>query len=338
LARTHGYKKIEKEAVSSFGRKISRCVLTGGRFFYGIFGFLDQKITIMIVPHSQHRVINFQTNVFAVSLGIVLIAGVLSSFFYFNKNSLTSATSISRLEKQNRETLASLDEVRDENILLLQAAKQFESALSTTLSRLGLGQPNQKVTPRSSDLASLFNTGEPVSGSVLETADIRELTGFLEGAAEPIEQIGKLLEAQGTLLSDIPSIWPIANPAIGHLSMKFGQNTHPITGQLYLHKGLDLSTYRSGDPVVATANGQVVTIGFDEGFGLYIVIKHKHGIYTRYAHLNTTRVQRGQFVSQRDVIGTIGSTGVSTGPHLHYEVHIGADVVDPEKYISIKSN
>ena len=68
----------------------------------------------------------------------------------------------------------------------------------------------------------------------------------------------------------------------------------------------------------------------------FVVIKHNHGIYTRYAHLNNYRVQKGQLVEQGDIIGYVGNTGVSTGPHLHYEVHIGSDVVDPAKYINIK--
>ena len=100
---------------------------------------------------------------------------------------------------------------------------------------------------------------------------------------------------------------------------------------------MDISTYRSGDPVIATANGQVVTVGYDPGgYGNYIILKHKHGIYTRYAHLSVVRVHKGDTVSQRQIIGNIGSTGMSTGPHLHYEVHIGSDVVDPSKYINIK--
>ena len=118
--------------------------------------------------------------------------------------------------------------------------------------------------------------------------------------------------------------------------MAFGQNAHPITKQWYIHKGLDFSTWRSGDPIIATANGQVVTVTFDNAFGNYVIIKHKHGFYTRYAHMNSVRVKKGQYVSQGDVIGTLGNTGLSTGPHLHYEVHIGSDVVDPAKYINVK--
>jgi murein DD-endopeptidase MepM/ murein hydrolase activator NlpD len=338
MARIQDYRKLEQEAFPSFGKAAVLSLGKCARFCAGVLSFFDQKLTIMIVPHSQRGVLNFQTNVFAVILGIVLAAGICSSFFYFNKKSLASSAAITRLEKQNRETLASLDQVRDENILLLQAARQFETALTTTLARLGIREPAQQPAAGSGDLTSLFRTSDLASGAAQETAEIRELTGFLERSVQPIEQIGKMLEAHGTLLSDIPSVWPVANPAVAHLSMKFGQNIHPITGQLYLHKGLDLSTYRYNDPVVTTANGQVVTIAYDDGFGLYVIIKHKHGIYTRYAHLSTTRVQRGQFVSQGDIIGTIGNTGVSTGPHLHYEIHIGSEVVDPEKYINIKAN
>jgi murein DD-endopeptidase MepM/ murein hydrolase activator NlpD len=121
--------------------------------------------------------------------------------------------------------------------------------------------------------------------------------------------------------------------------MFFGQNENPFTGQYYIHKGIDLSTYRQGDPIVATADGQVVTVDYEaEGFGNYVIIKHKHGFYTRYAHMQQSRVTTGQRVQQGEVIGYIGNTGLSTGPHLHYEVHIGSDVVDPFKYLNIRSS
>jgi murein DD-endopeptidase MepM/ murein hydrolase activator NlpD len=98
---------------------------------------------------------------------------------------------------------------------------------------------------------------------------------------------------------------------------------------------MDFSTWRSGDPIIATANGKVVTVSFDHGFGNYVIIQHKHGFYTRYAHLQKVKVVNGASVSQGDVIGFVGNTGISTGPHLHYEVHIGSDVVDPAKYINV---
>jgi len=291
----------------------------------------------MIVPHSEGKVINFQTNVFALASGIVIILGIVSSFIYFNKQVAGSGAEIARLMNENRQTLASLDELRDENNNLLQTAKRFQTTLSQSLSVLGIEQSDSisKASMKDSDLSALFDTDDTATGSLREAADIRNLTSYLDNAVQPIEQISKMLESQNTLFTDIPSIWPVQNPN-AHISMGFGPTIHPITGQWYIHKGMDFSTWRSGDPILATANGQVVTVGYNSSFGNYVIIKHKHGIYTRYAHMASIRVRKGQFVSQRDIIGTIGNTGVTTGPHLHYEVHIGSDVVDPAKYINVK--
>lgn len=337
MAKTRQYKKIEKNVVSSFTGVLKSVFVCIGRFFLKIFKVCDSKLTIMVVPHSQSKVVNFQTNVFALIFGTVLIAGIISSFVYFNRQAAGSNAEISRLMNENRQTLASLDELRDENNNLLQTAKRFQSSLSQSLSLLGINQSNSvaKASMNDSDLSSLFDTQENITGSTREVADIRQLNSYLESAVQPIEQIGKMLETQETLFTDIPNIWPLKG-GIGHISMQFGQNIHPITGQWYIHKGLDFSTWRTGDPIVATANGQVVTVGYDLSFGNYVIIKHKHGIYTRYCHMSTTRVKKGEFVSQRQVIGTIGNTGITTGPHLHYEIHIGSDVVDPAKYVNVK--
>jgi len=337
LAHAHRYKKFEKSFVARILQMLASGCEQVRRACVRVFRLFDEKITLMIVPHEKGRVFTIQTNIFAMLMGFIIFAGITCSFIYFNKRTAGSSLEISRLRAENKETLASLDELRDENNNLLQTAKRFQSSLSQSLSLLGINQSGtvQKGTGGNGDLSSLFDSNDITSGSLRETSDVRQLTAYLESAVQPVEQIGRMLETQGTLFTDIPNIWPIKN-GIGHISMGFGQNIHPITQQWYIHKGIDFSTWRSGDPVIATANGQVMTVGFSKDFGNYIIIKHKHGIYTRYAHLATTRVHKGDSVTQRQIIGTIGSTGVSTGPHLHYEVHIGSDVVDPAKYINIK--
>lgn len=329
-----------KNANSFYKNSRFKNVMKAAReFFARIFHVLDSKLTIMVVPHSGKKVLNFQTNVFALSLGAVIITGVIVSFFYFNNKSLGESAEISRLMTENRETLASLDEIRDKSISLLQTAKRFRTSLSQTLSFLGIEQSTTTAgnIDNNGDLASLFSVKDVVNGSVLESAEIKELDSYLSGAVQPIEQIGKMLESQNNLFKEIPSIWPTTNPN-AHLSWQFGPSIHPLTGQWYIHKGLDFSTYRSGDPVVATADGQIVSVGYDASFGINVIIKHNHGIYTRYAHLSSAVVTRGQNIEQRKVIGYIGNTGITTGPHLHYEVHIGSDVVDPAKYINVKFN
>jgi murein DD-endopeptidase MepM/ murein hydrolase activator NlpD len=337
VPRTRGYKRVENSIVRSIGRFFKKCLTAIGNGIAAVVRGGQRKLTIMVVPHSQKRVVNFQTSFFSIIFFIVLIFGIFASFFWFTSRSIVSEKNLSALQKETRETRASLDRLKDETGNLLKAAQNFQSAFSGTLSLIGLDSSamTAKSNVQNGDLSSLFNVKETAQGSVKEIAELQRLTGYLENSVQPIEEIGKLLDSQNTLFSDIPSLWPIKG-GIGHVSMTFGQNRHPFTGQWYIHKGVDLSTYRSGDPILATADGQVVTVEYVPDFGNYVIIKHKHGFYTRYAHLQSFRVQRGQYVQQGQIIGYIGNTGVSTGPHLHYEVHIGSDVVDPMKYLNIK--
>ena len=335
MSRTQRYKKIEKRFATNVQNKFLAILKAIKNFFIRVFKIFDSKLTIMIVPHSQGKVINFQTNVFALVLGCVLIVGIVSSFLYFNRKAISSKMEIDSLANRNHETLASLDELRDENTTLLQVANRFRSTLSQSLSLLGLNESGSASgTSSNSDLSSIFGSREAVHGISSETADIRELTTYLENTVEPIEQIGKMIENQKTLFKEIPNIWPVKNKKV-HISQLFGPTTHAITGQWYIHKGIDFSTWSSGDPIMATANGQVVFVGYDPSFGNNVVIRHKHGMYTRYAQMRNSIVKKGESVSQGQTIGYIGNTGVSTGPHLHYEVHIGSDVVDPIKYINV---
>ena len=324
------FKKIEKRFASNVSRGFGSFFKSIGLFFVKVIKVFDNKLTIMIVPHSQTKVINFQTNIFALSLSAILLVGVTFSFFYYNKKSLSVNKEISSLLEQNRETLASLDELRDENANLFQAAKRFQVSLSQSLSLLGIAQveQNNQSSVSNSDLASLFSTKNVSNGSSPELVDIRELTSYLEGAVEPIEQIGKMLKTQQDLFTEIP--------------MAFGPNIHPIDGNWYIHKGLDFSTWRSGDAVLSTASGQVVTVTFDSSFGNYIIIKHNHGMYTRYAHLNSVRVKKGQTVEQGEVIGTIdineviaqmGEENVSDGT---YQIEVVLNVPAGVKHTPVK--
>lgn len=181
-------KKIEKRVASNFTKGFGSFFKSIGMGFVRIFKVLDSKLTIMIVPHSQSKVINIQTNIFAMILTFVISVGVLASFFYFNNRSIAKNSEISALIEQNRETLASLDELRDENANLFQAAKRFQTSLSQSLSLLGIEQLKTKneVSSSNSDLSSLFSSSEMASGTTREVADVRELTTYLEDAVKPI--------------------------------------------------------------------------------------------------------------------------------------------------------
>lgn len=125
-----------------------------------------------------------------------------------------------------------------------------------------------------------------------------------------------------------PSIWP----AEGHLTSGFNHRVNPFTGQIVLHAGLDIAN-RTGTPIVAPARGTVVSAGWQNAYGNCVVLNHGNSITTRYAHMESFSVKEGQVVNRGEVIGAIGNTGRSTGPHLHYEVRVGGVPVNPMQYI-----
>ena len=129
-------------------------------------------------------------------------------------------------------------------------------------------------------------------------------------------------------MADAPSIWPVQ----GTVTSSFGERQDPFLGEGAFHTGIDIAT-NLGDAVRATADGTVLKAGMGTGYGLEIVLDHGQNIETLYAHLSGFAVTVGQDVRRGDIIGYVGSSGRSTGPHLHYEVRIRNTPVNPHKYL-----
>ena len=126
-------------------------------------------------------------------------------------------------------------------------------------------------------------------------------------------------------------VWPC--PSYNYISSNYGYRTHPITGKVSsFHKGIDIAA-SSGNPVLAAASGTVVKSYMSSSYGNYIVISHGGGLMTAYAHLSRRLVSVGDTVSAGQQIGKVGSTGNSTGPHLHFEVYVNGSTVNPMNYV-----
>jgi len=126
---------------------------------------------------------------------------------------------------------------------------------------------------------------------------------------------------------------PSRNPLDGAaLTSGFGMRTHPVLGGRRGHKGIDLAM-PTGTPIYATADGVISKAEWFSSYGLYIALEHGGNIQTRYGHMSRLNVAAGQQVRKGDLIGYVGSTGRSTGPHLHYEVRIGGVAVNPKPYM-----
>ena len=162
----------------------------------------------------------------------------------------------------------------------------------------------------------------PISGGDEQFRNLFTSWQSLDGA-------GSSFPAPATAIA-VPSIMPLA---AAQLTSDYGMRTHPVVGGRRAHKGVDLAA-PTGTPVFATADAIVSRADRFSSYGLYISLQHGAALETRYAHLSRLAVAAGQRVSKGDIIGYVGSTGRSTGPHLHYEVRMDGVAVNPIPYMA----
>lgn len=167
---------------------------------------------------------------------------------------------------------------------------------------------------------------------VIESAKkLDALSGSLKVQTESFSELARLAESKSAMLASIPAIQPLSGKNMKRGISGFGRRIHPIYKIRKMHNGIDFSAPR-GTPVYATGNGKVVTAASDHGYGRHIEIDHGYGYVTRYAHLSKFATKKGKKVKRGDLIGYVGNTGASTGPHLHYEVIKNGVNVNPVNF------
>ena len=158
---------------------------------------------------------------------------------------------------------------------------------------------------------------------------LNNLTARIAFEVDSYNDIDKLIHNQGEKLASIPAIQPVSNRDLDRVASGFGMRIDPVYGTPKMHKGLDF-TAPQGTPIYATGNGVVETSAFSaSGFGNHVIINHGYGYETLYGHMVKIKAREGQHVKRGELIGWVGSTGKSTGPHCHYEVHVNGVEVDP---------
>lgn len=163
------------------------------------------------------------------------------------------------------------------------------------------------------------------------TQKLDMLTKQLYIQSRSFDDVVEMCKQHDEMLRCIPAIQPVANKDLKRTASGYGRRVDPIYGTTRFHEGMDFAA-NPGTEVYATGDGTVVEAGWQSGYGNTIVIDHGFGYMTRYAHLQSFRTQRGKKVVRGEVIGEVGNTGKSTGPHLHYEVHVKGQVVNPVNY------
>ena len=209
--------------------------------------------------------------------------------------------------------------------LTKRAAKSLIAAIA--------GYATIAATPALADVTNAADVAAPAPKAAAEVAvdgagdeDFRQL--FAQW--KKLDNVGKGPAPAPVATVSVPSRMPLD---MAQLTSDYGMRTHPVLGGKRRHNGVDLAA-PTGTPVYATADGTVSRADRFSSYGLYIAIEHGSDIQTRFAHLSRLNVRAGQEVKKGELIGFVGSTGRSTGPHLHYEVRIDGRPVNPVPYMA----
>jgi len=208
---------------------------------------------------------------------------------------------------------------RDDNLyrVVLQA-----DPISDAVRRAGYGGTN-----RYEQLEDMANAELVVN----TTQKLDMLNRQLYIQSKSFDEVVDLCKSHDEMLKCIPAIMPVANKNLKQTASGYGTRIDPVYKTVKFHAGMDFSA-NIGTPVYATGDGTVVKAGWETGYGNLIRIDHGFGYVTWYAHLSKYKVKAGQKVVRGEVIGEVGNTGKSTGPHLHYEVHVKGKVQNPVNY------
>ena len=187
---------------------------------------------------------------------------------------------------------------------------------------------------------NLYSHLNPLSDAeLIKTVSLKMdmLDRLLYTQIKSFDELRELAGKQKDRLAHVPAIQPVSELELKQMASGYGYRTDPVYGTVKFHEGMDFAA-DIGTPVYATGNAKVVDAGWDSGYGNAIVLDHGYNYTTRYAHLSKIHVKPGQTVKRGDLIGEVGNTGKSTGPHLHYEVHVKGRVVNPVNYYFMDLN
>ncbi|MEI6613456.1 MAG: peptidoglycan DD-metalloendopeptidase family protein [Chrysiogenales bacterium] len=233
-------------------------------------------------------------------------------------------------KQQKISTLSSTIEVLNQRLKNMETYKERIMVATGLTSPLALKEVGSGGPGINNQLSGDFNTlpanvNSPQQSLLSKTKEIKENAKQLEDSLKSVES---MINQQKLQLAATPIIWPTR----GYLSGVFGNRIHPFTGRLEFHYGLDIAT-QLGNKVVATADGVVLVAERRDYIGKVIIIDHGFCYVTHFGHLSGFNVREGQRVKRYDVIGYVGTTGRSSGPHLHYEVRYFDKPMNPADFI-----
>jgi murein DD-endopeptidase MepM/ murein hydrolase activator NlpD len=261
-------------------------------------------VTILLVPHSRTRPVSVRVPVVAVAASVCLF--LIGTVFVVS----VSVRAVEYRRMQERLSLVSAQflEMKGTMLSLKQAEKDFRKLFSLK------------------SKSAVLESADPGDAGSLDMEVLREQ---IEAAMQSVSEIRGYIAEQ----KDIHLATPVGWPVPGTISSSYGYRNHPVREERMFHTGVDISV-PSGSEVKATADGIVSFAGWTENSGIVVVAEHGHGFSTAYAHNRKALVRVGQRIARGDAIAMSGSTGVSTGPHVHYEIWRNGRPTDPVGFLA----
>ena len=265
-------------------------------------------ITIMLIPHTDRKSLSIKIPSIGIFVSIIL--WFIGTVYVFSV--AIDAFEYNRMKQKLNYYSSQFMEMKSTMLALKKAETEFQ--------RLFSFKSREKV------LESLDTSD---TGSI----DMETLKQEIKLSMETIGEIKDYLSQQHNLYVSTPKGWPVDD---GHITSPFGSRDHPRSGTYQFHTGIDIAA-DPGRPIKATADGIVSFAGWSGGSGNLVALEHGFGYSTYYAHNKVLAVKLGQKVKRGDIIGYIGSTGNSTGPHVHYEVWQESKPMNPSSYLEGRS-
>ncbi|SET10309.1 M23 family metallopeptidase [Anaerobranca gottschalkii] len=286
------------------------------------------KFTIMVIPHNEDSPLVFKLPLTLIQIIGVLLLGVIMLSIGFATKYVELVKSLDELDSLRQENIAKSAQIellaQEAEILLekFEELKKLEEKLR--------GYTDDETNAETNQLREyLFATNRGITTLDRANRSLVHINENIQQQKGSMESIISDIEEQNRLLNATPRGWPTS----GRITSPFGNRRHPITGGRDFHTGIDIAN-STGTPIYATAYGRVTVASYRGGWGNLVVIEHGYGYTTYYAHLSRIVVRPNQEVSRGQLIGYMGSTGSSTGPHLHYEVRVRGNPVNPRTYMN----
>ncbi|HBL26286.1 MAG TPA: hypothetical protein DD490_05560 [Acidobacteria bacterium] len=280
-----------------------------------------QHNTIIFVPHAHAKLRKWRVTNLQIGLlvGVALVVTFTSLFFIWSHFSKpANPVEVTRLQKE-------IDELREVNRSFETSIQKLQEQLSGTEDRTRELAIVAGVESLGDGVEAGIGGGTPDDGTALDLPRIQARAALLDNVLDTVEQ---RLEQRLRWISSTPAISPVR----GILTSGFGHRADPMTHGRGNHQGVDFAA-AYGAPVYASGDGLVLQAEVHGGLGRAVFLAHGYGLTTRYGHLSAITVRPGQRVKRGDLIGRVGSTGRSTGPHLHYEVRLDGEPLNPIGYI-----